>query len=100
MHDAGGCARGVDLVHGVGGNGQQDLRTSVEIRLAEDVDGLVDAVGEEGLRGGEAEVLGDVALHGLTPGVAREVTAANAAQRVEHARRTGKSVLVEVEAQT
>ena len=43
--------RGIDLVHGVGGHGQQELVAGFEEGLEEHVNGFVDAVGEGNLLG-------------------------------------------------
>ena len=38
-------ARRVDLIHGVGGDREQDLSARIEVGLAQNVDGFVDAIG-------------------------------------------------------
>ena len=93
-----GCG-GVDLVHGVGGNGQKQFVAFVEKGFEEDVNGFVDAVGEGHLRGCEAEMRGDDGLDGFALGIARECAGGDAAEDFAHRGRTGERVLVEVEAQ-
>ena len=93
-----GC-RGVDLVHGVGGHGQQQLVAGFEKCFEEHVNGFVDAVGERDLLGGEAEMRGDDGFDWFALGIARECAGGDAAQDFAHFGRAGKRVLVEVEAQ-
>ena len=92
------CRR-VDLIHRVGGNGQQQFVAGFEKGLEEHVNGFIHAIGESDLRRGEAKMRGDDGLHRLALGIARERAGGDAAQHLAHLGRAGQRVLVEVEAQ-
>jgi hypothetical protein len=62
------------------------------------VDGFIDAVSEQHLRGSEAKMFRDPALDWFPLGVACEIAAGDAAESLEHARRAGKGVFVEIKA--
>ena len=62
-----GC-RGVDLVHGVGGHGQQQLVAGFEECFEEHVNGFVDAVGERDLLGARPRCAATMASTGSRSG--------------------------------
>ena len=69
----------IDLVHGVGGHGQQQLVARFEKGLEEHVNGFVHAIGQRNLFGGEAEMRGDDGLDRLAFGIAREMAGGDGA---------------------
>ena len=87
----------VDLIHGVGGHGQQEFVAGFEKCLEEDVNRFVHAVGERDLFGAQAEMRGHDGFDRLALGIARERAGGNLRQRFAHARRALESVLVKVE---
>ncbi len=81
-----------DVVHEEGGRGDEGFVAVVEEGAAEEVDGLVDAVGEEDLVGLEAEVRGDVRFDVLALGVDGE--ALRRWSRVRRSRTRGEGAKV------
>ncbi len=87
------------VVHEERRRGDQRLVFGVEEGRADEMDGLVDAVGEQHLIGREAEVFSDESLYRLALGILRQPRRGDLPDTVQHAGRGGERVLVEVQPQ-
>ena len=98
-HDLGTAVGRLAFVHGKAWCDDQSPVTGLQVGPAEQVDGLVRAVGEQDLLLREAEKLGHDPLARLTVRVAAEALGIELAQPFKHGRRGPSGAFVEVEQQ-
>ena len=90
----------VDAVHRIGGNDDEGFVAGSEIGLAEEMNGLIDAVGEQKLRLGDGEKASHGCFDRLALGITGEIFGRQGAKTIEDSGRTADGVFVEVEAQS
>ena len=97
--DTSSGGRGEEFVHREGWDGDENFVAGFEESLAEQVNGFINAVGEQEFFWLQVELPGDAGFYGLALGIAREIFGAERLELLQHPGRAAERVLIEVATQ-